>query len=119
VCRGMGEPAVIRQFIRVIADGNHRGPGNHAGVEAGRGLSKNREVLQDGRISVSVLRAMPDASVLVFDASLRFVLVGGEALARQGFSPERTPDVEAALAEADASMHLDKVHVDEGRHLTP
>ena len=92
MCRGMGEPAVIRQFIRVIADGNHRGPGNHAGVEAGRGLSKNREVLQDGRISVSVLRAMPDASVLVFDASLRFVLVGGEALARQGFSPERTPE---------------------------
>ncbi|MGA2925689.1 MAG: PAS domain-containing protein [Solirubrobacteraceae bacterium] len=76
---------------------------------------------------MSVLDALPEASVLVFAAELKFVLVGGEALARHGFSagelenkpcaaalaPDRwslyEPLYRAALAGEASSVEVDGV----------
>ena len=50
-------------------------------------LGGGLDLLGDQSAALSVLRALPEASVLVFDTALRYVFVGGEALGRHGVSP--------------------------------
>ena len=38
-------------------------------------------------MALAALRSLPEASVLVFDQDLRFILVAGQAVAREGFDP--------------------------------
>ena len=79
-------------------------------------------------VALSVLRRLPDASVLVFDRSLRFILVAGEALARHGIVPEQfenrrcadvlaadrwavyEPMYRAALAGGTSSIEVDAIN---------
>ncbi len=91
-------------------------------------------MLRDQSVALSVLRALHDASVLVFDTDLRYVLVGGEALARHGVSPAQLerrhcadvlvperwalyePMYRAALAGETSSVEVDAVN-ETGRYL--
>jgi two-component system, sensor histidine kinase and response regulator len=38
-------------------------------------------------MALAALRSLPEASVVVFDQDLRFILVAGQAVAREGFAP--------------------------------